>query len=168
MVRAYTTRDEKEDLLYDKIQSVCNCIDRDTPDRRLFHVEQTFKDNMNLARAAGTGDVHDQLNFARSAMQYWNRTSNTQGVGNIIRRLVLDVRVDALSSILDNWDDDNPWLMQNGQLSFPFLGTDQNPPSQHPTPSNPATAGGAGHGAENPGPALSQMNHMLLQLKQLI
>ena len=86
------------------------------------------------------------------------------GIGNVVetqRRLVLDDRVRVLDSILRNWGVDTPWTMQDGNLSFPFH-VDRDTASQNPTPrvNNPGTTSVPINGA-------SQLNHMLLQLKQL-
>jgi hypothetical protein len=169
MVRTYTTRAEKEELLRITIRSVDNCFMRRISNRNIFNVAQTFKDNINKARAANSleiADVADQLKFARLAMQTWTSTAHTThttgvGLAAINRRLILADRVELLKSILDNWEVDTQWRMQDYKLSFPFH-IDRDTASQNPTPrvSNPGTAG-------VPGPTLSQLNHMLLELKQL-
>jgi len=159
MVRTYTTRADKEDLLLFTVRSVYKCLNREIPDRIIFDVEQTFEENIRQARDASTTDM--RLQFARSVMQTWTPTSHTTGLAAITRRLVLEDRVDLLKSILDNWGVERQWRMQDGNLSFPFP-VDRDTASQTPTPrvSNRDTAGGPGYGA-------SQLNRMLLQLKQL-
>ena len=159
MVRTYTKRADKEDLLLFTVRSVYKCLNREISDRRIFDVEQTFEDNIRQARDADTTDM--RLQFARSAVQTWTPTSHTTGLAAITRRLVLEARVDLLKSILANWGVDTSWTMQDGKLSFPFH-VDRDTASQNPTPrvSNRGTTGG-------PPNAASQLNHMLLQLKQL-
>ena len=164
MVR-YTTRSEKEELLYSTIRSVDNCFHRTTPNRDIFHVHQAFKDNIQQARVP-EATTQRRLEFARLAMQTWTPSSPITGVGigNVVetqRRLVLDDRVRVLDSILRNWGVDTPWMMQDGNLSFPFH-VDRDTASQNPTPrvNNPGTTSVPINGA-------SQLNHMLLQLKQL-
>lgn len=150
MVRTtYTTRFEKEELLHSTIRSVDNCFRRIALDRNIFHVEQAFKDNIHRARTAHTTQM--RLEFARLAMQTWTPTSHTSGVGNIVRRLVLEARVKVLEYILLNWEDDTRWTMQDGELLFYSVHShiDRNP------------------AAVPLGPTHSQLNHMLLQLKQL-
>jgi len=161
MVYTYTTRTEKEELLRITIRSVANCFTRRIPHRNIFNVAETFKDNINKARAADTKDhihVPDQLRFARLAMQTWTctaDTTHTTGSADTTRRLILEDRVELLRSILDNWGVDTQWRMQDYKLSFPFH-IDSDTASQTPTPR-----------VSNPGSLHSQLNHMLLQLKQL-
>ena len=138
----YTRRHEKEELLRLTIRSVDNCFQRTTPNRNIFHVDQEFKTNIRNARTAQR--MQDKLDFAREAMQTWTPTSHTSGVGNIVRRLVLEARVKVLNSILRNWEDDTRWTMQDGELLFYSI-----------------------HSHIDRNPAAVPLGPMLLQLKQL-
>ena len=153
----YTTRLQKTKLLNDQIRAVYNAIDENK-----FYVSRAFTENVR--NALNTYTISMRLDYARRAIIAWNSTSNSDGI--VGARTVLVDRLNVLDGIIDHWDDDTPWTIEKGKLSFPFRHTGRNPTPQHTTHNNPANIHHRHNVHRNPPQSQSELQRMLLKLKQ--